>query len=74
MTVVEIVVYGVFSGLVGGGLASIGTFLLIERSSKKIQANIKEQAKKMSEEMKLAGLNDINSSLMQNVGSNKNWH
>lgn len=73
MTVIEMVVYGVFSGLVGGGLASGLTFFLIERNAKIIQKKITEEANKMREKFQAVGLDNINSEFMQNEGSNKNW-
>lgn len=71
MGTIEILVYGVFSGVLGGGLASVATFLIIERNSKKIQKVIKKEAKEMSEQMKLNGLNEINSNMTK---VNKNWN
>ena len=73
MQVIELVVYGTFSGLLGGGLASAATFYLINRQAKVIQANIRKEAKAMSEKFKAIGLDNLSSELMQNEGSNQNW-
>jgi energy-converting hydrogenase Eha subunit G len=71
METIEILVYGVFSGLVGGVLASAVTFYLIERNAKIIQRKLAKEVKVMSEQMKLSGLDQINSNI---ANGNKEWN
>lgn len=73
MSTIEILVYGVFSGLLGGGLASLATFLLIHYNSKKIQKLIQKEAESMSQEMKLNGLDQMNSAMM-GQSNKKPWN
>lgn len=71
---IELIAYGVGGGFVGGLIAAGLTFLIIERNSRKVYKKIEAEAKKMSHSFKATGLDNINSSFLQNEGSNKNWH
>lgn len=73
MTTIEMIVYGVFSGLLGGTLASLATFVMLDRNAKKIQKQIREEAESMKQKFQTMGLDNINSEFMQNEGSNRNW-